>query len=289
MIKLNFTHFIIGLTILFLTNAVAHAGDTNDVVMLGAGAAAIGSVVAVSSVIEGSLITGNDLMKYCGAGPSFATLCAIGGSLIAAAAIDLIDKTDKGNSATAIDSTIPGNGGTGTSPISGGVADTTLPTPGSPGGLNTLSPTAQAAYNNAQKIAAANGTTISALADKGDEAIKNGNFDPNDPAIMAALKLAQKEVKSNFKVSSVATIDSSGGGRQNRANTDGGLDLNALMNQMKNRQPASVAGLQKTLNGEAIGVAGDNIFQQVTRKYKNKISGQSFLAPASAQQTLHHN
>ncbi len=42
---------------------------------------------------------------------------------------------------------------------------------------------------------------------------------------------------------------------------------------------ASVAGLSKNFNGEAIGVAGDNIFSMVSRRYKLKDSQEAFLKP----------
>jgi hypothetical protein len=43
-----------------------------------------------------------------------------------------------------------------------------------------------------------------------------------------------------------------------------------------NRDPAQVAGMQKNYNGEPIGVAGDSIFNMMTRRYRVKESQSSF-------------
>lgn len=46
------------------------------------------------------------------------------------------------------------------------------------------------------------------------------------------------------------------------------------------RDPSSVAGMQKNYNGEPIGVAADSIFLMMTRRYKVKESQESFFSDA---------
>lgn len=45
-----------------------------------------------------------------------------------------------------------------------------------------------------------------------------------------------------------------------------------------NRDPSSLAGMQKNYNGEPIGVAGDSIFLMMTRRYKLKERQESFFS-----------
>lgn len=47
-----------------------------------------------------------------------------------------------------------------------------------------------------------------------------------------------------------------------------------------NRDPSSMAGMQKNYNGEPIGVAADSIFLMMTRRYKVKESQESFYTDA---------
>ncbi|WII72697.1 hypothetical protein QJS83_02285 [Bdellovibrio sp. 22V] len=54
-----------------------------------------------------------------------------------------------------------------------------------------------------------------------------------------------------------------------------GLGRNAL-----DRDPSSLAGMQKNYNGEPIGVAADSIFLMMTRRYKVKESQESFYTDA---------
>lgn len=42
---------------------------------------------------------------------------------------------------------------------------------------------------------------------------------------------------------------------------------------------AGVAGMARNYNGDMIGVAGDDIFQMMTRRYQEKVKNQSFLSP----------
>ena len=84
---------------------------------------------------------------------------------------------------------------------------------------------------------------------------------------------------------------SGGGGKAFRKNTvarkkNGGADYNKLLNQFMNkpgdknqaRGVASAAGLTKNLsNGEKIGVAQDNIFEMVHRRYQKITSKREFI------------
>ena len=55
---------------------------------------------------------------------------------------------------------------------------------------------------------------------------------------------------------------------------------------MQPREPASVAGMVKNYNGEMIGVSGDNIFDMMTRRYREKDGKDNFLPPESSPDSL---
>ncbi len=100
------------------------------------------------------------------------------------------------------------------------------------------------------------------------------------PEQQAKIEAAKDKFLAKFKVSSVAL--EGGGGRMDHGRSSGqepNLDLNSLLNRSDDtkRKIASIDGLQKTLGDDPIGVAGDNIFHQVSRRYQTKIQSQSFL------------
>lgn len=75
--------------------------------------------------------------------------------------------------------------------------------------------------------------------------------------------------------SSSSSSDSSSGGTSSSAGLGNGLAGKGL-----GRDPSSVSGLSKDLNGDPIGVASDSIFAMMTRRYKLKEKQNSFIDAA---------
>lgn len=74
-----------------------------------------------------------------------------------------------------------------------------------------------------------------------------------------------------------------GMGKSKTADTVGGYGLNpngmGTNNPLRDPAAASVAGLSSDFNGEKIGVAQDQIFQMISRRYDHKSQGEGFLPP----------
>jgi hypothetical protein len=117
--------------------------------------------------------------------------------------------------------------------------------------------------------------TVQTLAERDDKEPPMDAF-----KIQAMIDKAKKEAASKFHVASVELESSGGGGGwgKNSAAKEG-LDLASLMKGLdgKTEREPSAAGLQKNIGGEPIGVAADNIFLQVSRRYQQKIQAQSFI------------
>lgn len=87
--------------------------------------------------------------------------------------------------------------------------------------------------------------------------------------------------------------EGSGGSNRNIATTDeenpgaGSVEKNNKANQSKGlvNDPTLVAGLTKNYNGEPIGVAADNIFSMISRRYKLKETQETFIDPKSLTTT----
>lgn len=103
---------------------------------------------------------------------------------------------------------------------------------------------------------------------------------------LAFVKNLQDEYNKKFK-DAMANVSSmgfnnagggaGGGGSSYQAdNSDPFADFLKKMKN-KNRAPTSVAGMKKVINGDAIGVAQDNIFDMIHRRYKKKKESGFFL------------
>lgn len=80
--------------------------------------------------------------------------------------------------------------------------------------------------------------------------------------------------KVSTVTTAVATVDSGGGG----AGSGSGLGLSGLLG-MNERLPTSenkLAGLKKFLGNDAIGIAQDDIFQMIQRRYREKEQAEFF-------------
>ena len=87
--------------------------------------------------------------------------------------------------------------------------------------------------------------------------------------------------KENSKDAAFGENGAGGGGASGKGtgvnangNANGGKDLEG-----SKRDPASAEGLAKDFNGDMIGVAGDDIFKMMNRRYKLKASQDNFIAP----------
>jgi hypothetical protein len=134
---------------------------------------------------------------------------------------------------------------------------------------------------NPDSLAAAKSKAASMGADGGGGGSAS-SFTPSEE-LKAAVEDAKKKVEDQFKVAGIGFEGGGGGRRGHHSNDD--ADLAALLDGLKNgdRGPASVDGLQKTFNGEPIGVAADNIFAQVTRRYQAKIQANTFISEVPAK------
>lgn len=98
------------------------------------------------------------------------------------------------------------------------------------------------------------------------------------PEQKAMVAKAKAELEKKFNIASLG--DMGGGGGRGFGGGKGGKDFDpmALLESLKpkDRAPASTDGMQKLFNGEPIGVATDNIFEQVSRAYRAKIRLKKF-------------
>ncbi len=123
-------------------------------------------------------------------------------------------------------------------------------------------------------------TTAAGAASQGMSASDFESFKETlEEAKLAANKRA-KELRNLFKSSDVGVDGGSGGKRAvaRRGSRDFGPNydfLKGLINRKKSN--SNVAGLTQQHGGEPIGVAADNIFDMVSRKYDNKEVQGAFL------------
>jgi hypothetical protein len=86
-------------------------------------------------------------------------------------------------------------------------------------------------------------------------------------------KANSQDLVSLTDVSTAASGAKANGVSEN-GNATGSKDMKST-----NREPASAEGLAKGFNGELIGVAGDDIFKMMNRRYKLKSAQDSFIGP----------
>lgn len=111
-------------------------------------------------------------------------------------------------------------------------------------------------------------------------------------AAIASEKKIDADVKKKLGNLTVATDDGTigggggGSGSKGSANDPAGFGAGgrgpatASKNQGYGRDPNQLAGMQKNYNGEPIGVAGESIFNMMSRRYQLKDSQSSFLNDA---------
>ncbi|MCB0357060.1 MAG: hypothetical protein KDD40_08640, partial [Bdellovibrionales bacterium] len=136
-----------------------------------------------------------------------------------------------------------------------------------------------------QQIIAPDGTTtpVSAINDM----INTGSgLSASEFALVKdTLEKAKEKINADYQVASMG-FSSAGGSSSGSSYKFDSLDTNsALSNYLKNlnrnRKPAAVAGMKRMVNGEPIGVAGDDIFQMVHRRYQHKRTSNIFIEKLS--------
>ncbi|MCB0390722.1 MAG: hypothetical protein KDD58_05515 [Bdellovibrionales bacterium] len=104
------------------------------------------------------------------------------------------------------------------------------------------------------------------------------------------MKKISDKVNADYKVSSMGFDGGGGGGGSLGQFNFEGLDSNSMLDDYlkrlrQGRKPAAVAGMQRVVNGEAIGVAGDDIFKMVRRRYQSKRDANIFIEKLSPTPT----
>jgi hypothetical protein len=127
-------------------------------------------------------------------------------------------------------------------------------------------------------VTLADGTTVPASA-AGDTAAQSaaGFSAAQIAAGQASLADAQAQAKAKSK-SILASLSADGGGGAGRGGS-GGASVAIDFGKLKKaaRAKPSLAGMSKNLGGDKIGVAGDNIFEMVTRRYKARDADNNFF------------
>lgn len=116
------------------------------------------------------------------------------------------------------------------------------------------------------------------------EAMANAGVSPDEyKKAMAMAKDAEKKAvaDSNKLVSTENGYASSGGSFTPPPTVVTEGEENGLQRGLGPREPASVAGMVRNYNGDMIGVAGDDIFSMMARRYREKTNKDAFLAPES--------
>lgn len=99
----------------------------------------------------------------------------------------------------------------------------------------------------------------------------------NNVAVDAKDILAKEKIKG-FDTSAAFKEPTGVGGFSSAVNSsvlNGNIDIGGKAS----REPATAEGLAKGFNGELIGVAGDDIFKMMNRRYKLKTAQDSFITP----------
>jgi hypothetical protein len=102
-----------------------------------------------------------------------------------------------------------------------------------------------------------------------------------DPAVLSKLDQVNKDVSSEYKVSSMATSSGGGGGApsdvESGSSNSGGMAMGGPFDMSDDARRRLAAGRTVNLDGEPIGVAGANIFEMIHTAYQKKRTGAQFL------------
>ena len=113
----------------------------------------------------------------------------------------------------------------------------------------------------------------------------SSGFDANaigevQKALAKANAKGMNKYKNKIAKLKMRTVTGGGGGRRPASAKGSGapnFDLSGLLKKKKNKKKARIAGLQKKLGDTPIGVAADNIFDMIKRRYRAKHQRKEFL------------
>ncbi len=115
-------------------------------------------------------------------------------------------------------------------------------------------------------------------------AATGAGLNPGDSQKVKDILAKAAESFEAYKVAAMDMDDSGGAGGGGSGGSaykftpyDSKFDMSKYLKGMGDHKPASVAGFSKNLGGEMIGVAGDDIFQMVHRRYQAKEQINYFL------------
>ena len=128
-------------------------------------------------------------------------------------------------------------------------------------------------FQSEKAMMAAGITSADAKSLMGDINKATGSFD-------AKAALAKEDAKGGENSGAFGENGAGGGagGKGSALTANGGAGLGKDIGGGK-RDPASAEGLAKEFNGDLIGVASDDIFKMMNRRYKLKSSQDNFIAP----------
>lgn len=131
------------------------------------------------------------------------------------------------------------------------------------------------------KVTMPNGKSFSESDLGNQSAMSNAGVSAEDYAkAMKMAKDAEKKLAGSGLVSPSMGYEGGGGGAQalrNPADEEAGP-----LGPGEKKNTGNVAGMSLNFNGDKIGVAGDDIFQMMARRYKEKDNKENFLPPDSA-------
>lgn len=234
-----------------------------------------------TSAFEASRCSGSD--------PSACAIAAV----TAAMGILSVEQGNANNAAAGDAGTTDGESSIGTSDTSSSTTTGTSTTTTSGDDATTqayqAAKSAQQALNTAgvattsTSATAPDGTTAN-TSSVGSQAALAGSGLPQSviDAAMQAVTNAEKAAEAKVKMSAGLEDGGGGGGSggpQGPSDDDGKDKLKKIAKApvVPKRDPAQMAGLQKNYNGEPIGVAQDDIFLMMSRRYKLKDSQDTFL------------
>lgn len=142
------------------------------------------------------------------------------------------------------------------------------------------------------KFTMPNGKSFSTSDVMNPNAMANAGVSPSEyKSAMDMAKAAEKKAADSVEKMGALTaangFDSGGsGGGSASSKLPPSLDEAGIPGAPMKREPTSVAGMVKNYNGEMIGVSGDNIFEMMARRYREKASKDNFLPPESSPDAI---
>jgi hypothetical protein len=152
-------------------------------------------------------------------------------------------------------------------------------------GSQTFKNTGIQISDDGQNVTLPNGKKVASSSMASADGMKSAGFSASEIAnAMSGLDAASKAVAAQqSKLASLTNDAGGGGGGGMRAGGDGGYgggssdDALARMRAASLKNNSNVSGMSKKLGNDNIGVAGDDIFEMVSRRYQTRDKINSFL------------